>query len=101
MGSLFRLPLAFFEDAAEVESELRAAGVRTVGATTQGGRSLPRADLSQRRLALFVGSEAFGLPPALLERLDDRVTIPMGSSIDSYSVNAAAAILLYAIGRAG
>jgi TrmH family RNA methyltransferase len=100
MGSLFRLPLLSYEDAGGLDDDLRRAGFRTVGATSRGGRPLPRADLSHPRIALFVGSEAFGLPAAVVERLDDRVTIPMGSSIDSYSVNAAAAILLWAIGQA-
>ena len=46
-----------------------------------------------------MGSEAFGLAESIQEGLDERISIPMGSEIDSYSVNAAAAILLYAIAK--
>jgi TrmH family RNA methyltransferase len=101
MGSLFRLPVLRIESADPLLEELRSAGVRCVGAVSEGGTSLPQANLDHPRVALFVGSEAFGLEPELIEQLDDRVTIPMGSTIDSYSVNAAAAILLYALRQAG
>jgi tRNA G18 (ribose-2'-O)-methylase SpoU len=46
-----------------------------------------------------MGSEYFGLPDELLNQLDELVTIPMISGIDSFSVNAAAAIVLYELQR--
>jgi tRNA G18 (ribose-2'-O)-methylase SpoU len=100
MGSLFRLPLLQYASADPLLEELLPSGVRSIGAVAEGGTSLPQVDLVHPRLALFVGSEPFGLDPQLNDRLDDRVTIPMGSKIDSYSVNAAAAILLYAMRQA-
>ena len=46
---------------------------------------------------LFRWSEAFGLPANVSAALDRRVTIPMSVEADSLSVNAAAAVLLWAL----
>jgi tRNA G18 (ribose-2'-O)-methylase SpoU len=46
-------------------------------------------------MALFVGNEGKGISPALRGALDQLVAIPMGASIDSFSVNAATAVILY------
>ena len=102
MGSVFRLPILSWRDARALLDELRAAGVRTVGAVTRGGVApsrLPRAPRSATATALLVGSEAFGLHPAEAAALDERVTIPMAAGVDSFSVNAAAAVLLYELTR--
>ncbi len=49
--------------------------------------------------AVLVGSEAWGLPDAVQRAVDHLVSIPMTAGVDSFSVNAAAAIVLYEIGR--
>jgi tRNA G18 (ribose-2'-O)-methylase SpoU len=41
-----------------------------------------------------MGNEYWGLPDELLAQMDVRVTIPMAEGVDSFSVNAAAAIIL-------
>ena len=67
--------------------------IGTVAATTAGAdlRSFVPDD---GPYALVLGSEAHGLAPA---RYDAELRIPMPPGVDSYSVNAAAAILLYAL----
>jgi TrmH family RNA methyltransferase len=99
MGSLFRLPVVSYPSVEPLLKDLAALGVRTVGSVAKGGTPLPQACLEHRRCAIFVGSESFGLDESVRQGLDERVSIPMGSEIDSYSVNAAAAILLYAIAK--
>ncbi|NBR96281.1 MAG: hypothetical protein EBT48_01530, partial [Verrucomicrobia bacterium] len=47
--------------------------------------------------ALFVGNEGKGLSPSIRAALDLLVAIPMSSTIDSFSINAATAVVLYAI----
>jgi tRNA G18 (ribose-2'-O)-methylase SpoU len=59
---------------------------------------LARAQLSQP-LAVYVGNETRGFPAQLLAAMDEQVTIPMPSGVDSFSVNAATAIVLYEIAR--
>ncbi len=98
-GSLFRLPLARVADLGMLLVILRPRGVRALAAVAAGGTPLPEADLGGGGLAVVVGGEARGLDPADVARLDARVTIPMPAGIDSLSLNAAAAILLYAARR--
>jgi len=100
MGSLFRVPILAWPDVPALVAELRAAGVRTVGAVTSGGVPLPELGERGRPTAIVLGSEATGLSSTEAALLDERVTIPMASGVDSLSVNAAAAVLLYELGRA-
>ncbi|MEE9126792.1 MAG: RNA methyltransferase [Planctomycetota bacterium] len=99
MGSLFKLPMLRFDSGPEAVEVLAAQEIRTVAATSTGGRPLPQASLGPGSLAVILGGEAFGLPEALVQRCDERVTIPMASEMDSLSINAAAAILLYEVQR--
>jgi len=95
MGSLLRLPVLERASARELVDELREAGVTSWGACARGGDP-PRSLAAERSAAaLFLGSEAFGLDPELVELLDGRVSIPMAPGVDSLSVNAAAAVCLY------
>jgi tRNA G18 (ribose-2'-O)-methylase SpoU len=52
-------------------------------------------------LAVVLGSEAFGLPEELGAACDRRLCIPMPDGVDSFSVNAAAAVLAYTLMQAG
>lgn len=97
MGSLFKVPVLQYDQAGPLLETLEEQGVTTVGAVAEGGTPLPETELAHPRTALLLGSEAFGLPADVIDRVDRRVTIPMGAEIDSFSVNAAAAILLYAL----
>lgn len=95
MGSLFRIPIVRIQSGGALLAELASHGVVRVGTVTEGGTSLPDVDLADKPIALFVGREAFGLDGNTIDSLDRLVSIPMGSAVDSYSVNAAAAIALY------
>jgi len=97
MGSVFKLPVAEVEDAAGLARRMRERGVRGVGALATGGRALPEFEVDARSVALFLGSEARGLPADVRVALDEQISIPMASGVDSFSLNAAAAILLYAL----
>ena len=92
MGSLFRLPVPRYESVEPLLVELEAQGVSTVGAVSRGGEPIAHVEPASRKLAIFLGSEALGLPESLARGLDHRATIPMASEVDSLSVNAAAAI---------
>lgn len=103
-GSIFKLPVVAYDDAVALLADLRAHGVMTVAAATTGGIPLPQlagGPLGEARgVAILMGNEAEGLPAAVAAAVDRRLTIPMAAGVDSYSVNAAAAILLYAAGQA-
>ena len=101
MGSLFRLPVILGAGIESVLERLRALGVMSVGAVASGGTPLPALSHAGQAVAVLMGSESAGLPEPLRRRVDSLVTIPMGAAIDSYSVNAAAAVILYELRRSG
>lgn len=99
MGSVFRLPVIERRDLQGLLSELADLGVGTLGAVSTDGIPLPRLERGGGPVAVFLGSEAFGLGARQRSLFDRLVTIPMGGGVDSFSVNAAAAILLHELGR--
>ena len=98
-GSIFRLPVVTYATAAELLADLRRCGVAAIVTSATGGTPLPGLSRPSGPLAVLMGNEAEGLPPAVAAAVDVCVTIPMPPGVDSYSVNAAAAIVLYEAGR--
>jgi TrmH family RNA methyltransferase len=96
MGSLFKIPIVTQYEIEPVIEQL--SPLRRLAAVSSGGVA-PWAASFEPQLALFVGKESHGLPPQVIARLDGTMTIPMPGGVDSYSVNAAAAVLLYEVGR--
>lgn len=105
-GSIFKLPIIQYETAAEMIADLRDHAVAVVGTAAGGAANnetlmdcpnpLQKFNWPGRDTAILMGNEAGGLPPDIQATLDYTVTIPMPAGVDSYSVNAAAAIILYA-----
>ncbi len=99
-GSIFRLPVIGYETAPALLADLRAHDVALVGTTATGGVLLSTMVWPGHSTAVLMGNEAEGLPPAVQTALDYNITIPMPDGVDSYSVNAAAAIILYTAAQA-
>jgi TrmH family RNA methyltransferase len=97
MGSVFRLPVFRVPSRAEACAHLRSRGVRMVGAATEAAVELHAADFGAQQVALFVGNEGQGLSAETRHELDCLVKIPMSEAVDSLSVNAATAVILYAM----
>lgn len=99
-GSIFKLPIIQYETAAEMIADLHDHDVTIIGTAAgsfmDGPTPLSRFNWPERDTAILMGNEAGGLPPDIQATLDYTVTIPMPTGVDSYSVNAAAAIILYA-----
>ncbi|MCC5844092.1 MAG: RNA methyltransferase [Verrucomicrobia bacterium] len=101
MGSLFALPI--LEGPAAEDAWLRNlddAKFETLATVCRNAEPLNRMGPLSDRIALVMGSEAFGLPDALADRMSRRVTIPMPPGVDSYSINAATAVLAYTLMQA-
>ena len=90
-------PVVRYVSARTMVDSLGELGVTRIGAVSRGGTPPGRLEISQPARAILIGSEAFGLPEEIVSELEHRVSIPMSSQVDSYSANAAAAILLYAL----
>jgi TrmH family RNA methyltransferase len=99
MGSFFKLPVLVYSHTETFMAELATLGIQSIGLAVEGAASLPLVDFPENGLALLVGSESWGLTAETQEMVDCLVSIPMRDGVDSYSVNAAAAIALYEIGR--
>jgi len=92
-GSIFHLPLVAVSVAGLLAwvKETATALVATVPA---GGTPLPELRFPERS-AVLIGSEAHGLPAALLTASDIRATIPMPGAAESLNAVIAAGIVLY------
>ncbi|MCP5094993.1 MAG: RNA methyltransferase [Chloroflexi bacterium] len=99
MGSLFKLPVVQVADEVALLRDLEDMNVVRMGTAVSDGISLHKTNLQNRSVAVFMGNEYWGLPPSISECMDVQITIPMSSGIDSFSVNAAAAVILYEIRR--
>ena len=90
MGSLFRVPLSRFN---EPEG-------RRVSLVPSGGIPLSELD-SRGEVVLVLGAERDGLPAEILERCEERASIPQPGGGESLNVATAGAIALYELTRQG
>jgi len=84
MGAIFRVPLAGFDE---------PAGPR-VALVAHGGTPLPELAVNGD-LVFVLGAERDGVPPEVLERCDEQVSIPQPGGGESLNVALAGAIALY------
>jgi RNA methyltransferase, TrmH family len=94
MGSAFRLPIVLAASAAAMVVDAKAAGLQVAAAVGHGHTPMHAADFTRPTL-IVLGSEGQGLPPALVESADIRVSIPMTPPVESLNVAVAAALLVY------
>ena len=86
---------------AELDEVLRGVHSRRftlIGADARGDLNYDTADWTGP-IALLLGGEGAGLPEEAVLRLDVRVAVPMAPGVESLSVNAAAAVLLFEAAR--
>lgn len=94
-GATEHLLLAAVDNLPGTLADLRAAGLRLVGADEGAGLRYSEADL-RGPLALVVGSEERGISGALRRRLDMTVRIPMRGRVASLNAAVAGSVLLFA-----
>lgn len=96
-GSLFRLPMVRTKST-EVVSQLRERGIRLLATSSHQGTPLHEARLAEP-LAIFIGSEAAGVPREVLSLVDEVIAIPHSSKVESLNAGVAASIVLYEAAR--
>ncbi len=97
-GSALRLPIAPAAAPSVLLAQLKIHGLRSVAASMRAEISAENFDFSQPT-ALFIGSEAAGLPPDIERSADARVRIPLAEGLDSLNAAVAASVLLYEAAR--
>jgi TrmH family RNA methyltransferase len=98
-GSLFHLPVAVEQSAADAVRAAQDAGLTVLAADGAGELGLYDAPLAGPTAWLF-GNEAWGLPPELAALADHRVSIPIHGRAESLNLSTAAALCLYESARA-
>ncbi|MDQ2709032.1 MAG: RNA methyltransferase, partial [Actinomycetota bacterium] len=102
-GSVFHLPLARTREIPAALAECRRAGLRLLAATAGGELDLDDAaetGVLAEPCAWLFGNEAHGLPDAVAETCDHRVSIPIHGRAESLNLATAAAVCVYATARA-
>lgn len=95
MGSLFRLPILQYKSAQQLLRSLHENGVQTAATVARDGQDIAQFVWEDGALAILVGNEFEGLSAEIIQQTNHQITIPMPTTIDSFSVSAAAAICLY------
>jgi 23S rRNA (guanosine2251-2'-O)-methyltransferase len=98
-GAVEHLPIARVRNLADFLTEAKAAGTWCYGADADGPIGYQTVDYSGSVVLVF-GSEGRGLRPRVASACDALVAVPLRGQIQSLSVSAAAAVLLYAAARA-
>jgi tRNA G18 (ribose-2'-O)-methylase SpoU len=99
MGAIFHLPIVESTNLVQSLRDLRARGIRVVGAHPHAElKTLPEADF-KKDCCILLGSEGNGITPEALAECDETVAIPMPPDVDSLNVAAAAGVFLYEASR--
>lgn len=99
MGTVFQIPWAYFEKGEEWTSVLHRMGFH-IAAMALSKDAITVDDprlLSEKRLAVVLGTEGDGLAECTLRDCDYRVCIPMAHGVDSLNVAAASAVAFWAL----
>jgi len=97
-GSLFHVPLVRGVHALDVVSSLRDRGCVLTAAVADGETDVFAA-VAGEATAVFFGNEARGLAPDVLAQMDATVRVPMRGGAESLNLAAAAAVVLFELGR--
>lgn len=97
-GAHFLTAIIEDTDLASWSDTFQQSGGRVLAAVVGDAAPVYTADL-RGRVALALGSEGSGLSPCLLERADQRITIPMAAGSESLNAAAAAAVVLFEASR--
>jgi 23S rRNA (guanosine2251-2'-O)-methyltransferase len=97
-GAVEHLPIAKIRNLTDFLAEAKDAGLWCYGAEQAAANDYTSVDFDER-MVLVLGSEGRGLRPRVRGACDVLVSIPLRGRIESLSVSAAAAVLIFAAAR--
>jgi RNA methyltransferase, TrmH family len=100
MGSVFRVPVAEVEGAAETARALAGAGYAVIASVLNGEDFFRRKPLPEK-VCLIIGNEGAGVTPETIEAATHRYRLPMRGGAESLNAAAAAAVFLFEIAQRG
>ena len=92
-GAIFSVPVADASQA-ELHEWLKSNNIAVVASTPDAEMSYTKPDLT-KGVALFIGTEKYGLSDFWLDRADAKVRIPMVGKVNSLNAATSGALLLY------
>lgn len=95
MGSLFRMPLLYLEEFLPFVKKCSENHVCTLASSVDKTASSAAEYRFSDRTVLFIGNEANGLPEAIQNNCEDKITIPMSPHTESLNAAMAAGILMW------
>lgn len=98
-GAAARVPVGQVSNLNNALTEYKKTGMFTIGLAGDGEQSLIDLPLATEPLCLVVGSEGAGLSRLVSETVDQIVSIPISSELESLNASLAAGITLYEIAR--
>lgn len=98
-GSAARVPVGQVTNLNNALAEYKKAGLFTIGLEGAGEQSLHDLPLATDPLCVVVGSEGTGLSRLVAETVDQLVSIPISSELESLNASLATGITLYEIFR--
>ena len=98
-GAAARVPVGQVSNLNNALVDYKKAGMFTIGLDGDGDQSLPGLPLATEPLCVVVGSEGTGLSRLVSENVDQIVSIPIASELESLNASLAAGITLYEIAR--
>jgi 23S rRNA (guanosine2251-2'-O)-methyltransferase len=97
-GAVEHLPVAQVRNLADFLADAKRAGLWSYGADADGAVGYDAVDF-RGGVVLVLGSEGRGLRPRVASACDVLVSLPLRGRVESLSVSAAAAVLLYEASR--
>ncbi|MCD6310619.1 MAG: RNA methyltransferase [Candidatus Eremiobacteraeota bacterium] len=97
-GGILKVPFITLADNGEFFKWLGEKEIVPVLALPTGGKS-PEKFIGKKRIAVILGSEAHGISSELARQIDNKVSIPLATGVESLNIAVAAGILLYTIGK--
>lgn len=98
-GAAARVPVGQVTNLNTALTEYKKVGLFTIGLDGDGEQSLPDLPLATDPLCVVVGSEGAGLSRLVAETVDQLVSIPISSELESLNASLATGITLYEISR--
>jgi len=98
-GAAARVPVGQVTNLNNALTEYKKAGLFAIGLDGDGEQALPGLPLATEPLCVVVGAEGAGLSRLVSETVDQIVSIPISSELESLNASLAAGITLYEISR--
>lgn len=98
-GAIEYMPIALVAGIPSALSDLKSAGIWTVGLDADGDRSIDDLPVATEPIALVFGAEGRGMAPLTRQRCEIVARIDLYGPLESLNVSAAAAIACFAVAR--